>query len=130
MEGNIGRRAFLKGLAAGAAALAAAPRGWLPSSTPLLVLPKARIRAPGDSVELDWPPGLDPASARLIHCVDGREVGAAPVPAPVPGPRPMVRLVAEPASGLPAGRHRFVLEAAGTRADLGGFVVAPFVFGC
>jgi len=124
----MGRRAFLKALAAGTATLAGL-RTAVAASRPA-VRPTGLFRAPGDVVEVEWPVGLDPARARLVHRIDGRPVAFGTIPAPEPGARPVVRLVAEPAGGLRPGRHDFVLEAGGSSEDLGGFEVTPFAFGC
>lgn len=135
MDAGIGRRAFLKALAAGTVTLAglrtavASSRPTVGSSRPT-VRPTGRFRAPGDVVEVEWPAGLDPARARLVHRIDGRPVASGSIPAPEPGVRPVVRLVAEPAGGLRPGRHDFVLEAGGSSEDLGGFEVTPYAFGC
>ena len=158
MDGSIGRRTFLKALAAGTATLVGArtntaavraaldaPEGAsrrsgasfgkpspAPSGSDSLAVPKVvgRIRAPGDVIAVEWPVGQDRAHARFVHQVDGRTVAVAPVPPPTAGSSPRVRFVAEPAGGLLSGVHEFALEVSGSREDLGGFRVTPFDFGC
>ncbi len=152
MDRSIGRRTFLKALAAGAATLVGArsntaavraagdaPEGascragvpvGKPSPVPAAPKVVGRIRAPGDVIAVEGPWGLDRADARFVHRVDGRTVAVAPVPPPATGSSPQVRFVAEPAGGLLPGVHEFALEVSGSREGLGGFRVTPFHFGC
>jgi hypothetical protein len=136
VDEGMGRRTFLVAVASGTASLVglrrlsatgrAAP-GASPAGT---VVVEGTIRAPGDVIAVEWPASLDAAEARFIHRVDGRTVAIAPVPPPAQGSVPTVRFVAEPGGGLPPGAHEFALEASGKLHELGGFRVAPFVFGC